>query len=228
MGGAGKLGHGRDGGTPVSRSFNHVVIDDFLPPDLHANLLQHTLANRDQFVPTRVYVDRQGVALDPSHRRSLYCSEGLGALKKPFSELIRSKFPELLQDLGIQPFELSGLEIELAAHGDGSHFSPHVDTVTRAGRDIQSSDRVITTVYYFHFQPQVFRGGQLTLFPLRKGQAFEIEPIDNRLVAFPAFTLHEVKPVVCRDDAFANWRFSVNCWFHRRHNEPAAPAGSPT
>jgi SM-20-related protein len=45
--------------------------------------------------------------------------------------------------------------------------------------------------------------------------AVAVEPEHNRLVAFPAFVPHEVVPISCPGNAFADRRFSINCWLHR-------------
>jgi Rps23 Pro-64 3,4-dihydroxylase Tpa1-like proline 4-hydroxylase len=40
----------------------------------------------------------------------------------------------------------------------------------------------------------------------------DIEPGQNRLVAFPSWAPHEVMPISCPSRRFIDSRFAVNCW----------------
>jgi Rps23 Pro-64 3,4-dihydroxylase Tpa1-like proline 4-hydroxylase len=82
-------------------------------------------------------------------------------------------------------------------------------------------------VYYFHRKPKAFFGGQLRLYPLIKAEAgayvdaeagayVDIEPQSDSVVFFPSWFPHEVLPVHCESGAFADGRFSINCWCHKQ------------
>jgi Rps23 Pro-64 3,4-dihydroxylase Tpa1-like proline 4-hydroxylase len=45
-----------------------------------------------------------------------------------------------------------------------------------------------------------------------------IEPRDNRLLAIPAFAIHEVRPISCPANDFRSARFAVNVWLNRASN----------
>ncbi len=201
--------------TPV-RHFNHLIIDGFLPQQLRDQLLGYTLANAEQFHPTKIanstYTDG---AIDPSFRQSWYCQRGLGELTDAFRDVVKEHSSRLMEELGVSPFQVHGIELELAAHRHGSFFRRHIDTVTRAARDVRSSDRIVTGVYYFHTIPKKFEGGELALAPLGRGEPKLVEPHDNRLVAFASFVPHEVREVVIADNDFSHARFAVNIWLHR-------------
>jgi SM-20-related protein len=107
-------------------------------------------------------------------------------------------------------------ELEMVAHGHGAFFARHIDTFTGSTRAKWNTDRLISLVFYFGLGPRRFTGGELVLHPFVPGAApVAIEPEPNRLVAFPSFAPHEVRPVELAEDSFENARFAVNCWLHR-------------
>lgn len=192
----------------------HLVIDGFLQPALHARLLEHALCSEAHFHPTEIRVEGGG-HYNPDTRRSWACMGGLGPAHDDFLAVVESRRDALLAELGIPPFSPARSELELAAHRDGGFFGPHIDTFTGQLRTGLHSDRVLTMVYYFHRQPKGFSGGALALHPFSKVSPLLIEPVDNRLVAFPSFAMHSVQPIQVPGDAWDNARFAVNCWFHR-------------
>ncbi len=132
--------------------------------------------------------------------------------------------PRAIDALGLAPFALAGLSMEMAAHGDSDFYRRHIDTFT--GSDRAGRDRALTGVYYFHATPKGFSGGELRLHSIRpaeQGGTFaDIEPVHDRLLLFPAWAPHEVRPVSLPDGAFAQSRFAINCWYNR---EAAAATG---
>jgi Rps23 Pro-64 3,4-dihydroxylase Tpa1-like proline 4-hydroxylase len=189
----------------------HVVIDDFLPGGLHDDLLGYVLAREDGFAPAAV---RRG-AVDYSDRRRAWTRPDLGDLRAPFREAIVRHLPQLFAGLGMEPFEPALIELELSAHRNGDFFRPHVDTFVGKQGDEGETDRVVTAVYYFHAQPRGFTGGEFAIHPFGEGEPVIIEPRDNRLLAIPAFAIHEVRPIACPCDAFRSARFAVNVWLNR-------------
>lgn len=189
------------------------LIDGFLSASDHAALLVHALHSEPRFAPATIVSDAsQGY--EAASRIAWYCRDGLGPVETAFRTAVSARLPEILAGIGMKPFALEKLELELAAHPDGSHFTPHIDTMTKNRRALDSSDRVVTMVYYFHAQPRRFRGGELAIYPFDRSAPVEVEPLDNRLLAFPAICLHEVRQVQADPD-FAAARFAVNCWLHR-------------
>jgi SM-20-related protein len=196
----------------------HLVIDEFLPPELHDGLLQYALAHEADFA--RSHVRRDGQAYHSEDRRSWSSAGELDGLKQPFQAAVLEALPSLFATLGIEPFEPHVLEVEMSAHRDGDYFRPHWDTMHSVNRT-RFSDRVITAVYYFHAQPRGFSGGEFAIHPFGEGDPVLIEPRDNRLLAIPAFAMHEVKPIEIAGDDFRSARFAVNAWVHRSR-KPAA------
>ena len=191
-----------------------VVLDAFLEPELHEALLAHALAQSGSTEPTRVY-GGGARTVDPTSRVADLCTHGLGALAGPFVERIMARFEAIVGALGIRPFPVAEAQLEMVAHNDGAMFSRHIDTLTEENRPFGASDRIVSLVYYFHRQPKAFSGGELEVFPILGGTSTLIEPLDNRLIAFPSELPHEVLPVSCPSRAFEDSRFAVNVWLGR-------------
>ena len=140
----------------------------------------------------------------------------LGPLAAMLDARMRIEAPRWTAELRSTPFETSEVELELAAHNDGAHFTLHTDTYARD--QIARGDRMLSAVYYFHRQPMGFAGGALRLHRLNAepGDAgLDIAPDDNSLVVFPSWGPHEVMPVECPSRVFAHSRFALNCWIYR-------------
>lgn len=192
--------------------------DAFLDEHDHGAMLDWTLANRARFKPARIVGDK----VDPE-KRVCETLRGLGpleaVLKRRFTELL----PAILNDTRTKAFALDSIELELAAHGDGAHFAPHMDTFTSEARRRAREagriehDRAISAVYYFYREPKGFSGGELRLHPFDsvggQGGHMDVPPVQNSVVAFPSWVFHEVRPVSCPSGAFEDFRFAVNCWF---------------
>lgn len=195
----------------------------FLAPDERAALLAWSHANEARFAPAQL----RGRAVDPSVRRSLVLRD-LGPLRAVFEARLATLLPTLIEALGLPAFAPSGVELELTAYNEGAHFRLHTDTYTQPPSAARGH-RMVSTVYYFHEEPQGYSGGQLRLHPFGATAASapgsdlafeEIEPEQNCLVAFPSWAPHEVRPVACPSGAFARSRFAVNAWIHRASGEP--------
>lgn len=193
----------------------YVVIDDFLSPGQHDALLAWALEQEGAIARGTLH----GNCLNSEIRRS-WTSRDLGQLKPVLRSRIGEVLPRLLDSVRMASFDGAKIELEMSAHRDGDFYGPHIDTGVSTGRDGLLTDRVVTVVYYFHARPRGFSGGELAIHPFGGGgDPVLIDPKDNRLLAFPAFALHEVKPVHCERDSFAAGRFAVNAWVHR----PRAP-----
>jgi SM-20-related protein len=191
----------------------HTIVPNFLPAEEHARLLRWTLENEGLFVPSRVHT-----GVDERYRRSLVLND-IGPFKMPLAALASKQYKGWIAQMKLPPFDLAGVELELAAHNDGAHFSSHIDTKTAMGGG--GSHRALSAVYYFYREPKAFSGGQLRIYPLGSDGEDEdvfasIEPMQNTLVVFPSSVAHEVMRVSCPSKEFADSRFAVNCWLHIR------------
>lgn len=191
----------------------HMVLQDAFDLTLVEKLLAYVAMREGDFFDTGI--GRNGT-VDNTIRRSRKIRE-FGPLRDAVEAAFRAAVPQAVRALGLAPFELASLSLELAAHGDGDFYRRHIDTFV--GEHRQNNDRVLTGVYYFHNQPKAFEGGELRLYsllPVDKGGSYvDIEPAHNSLLLFPAWAPHEVRAISCPNGAFAQSRFAINCWYNR-------------
>ena len=194
------------------------VYHGFLDSAAHASLLAWALENATKFKTSLVLrgFEQDEARDDPSVRKSLRVGD-FGSMMAVFRQRLLDFVPTLIADLRVTPFEPSKIELELVANNDGAFFKRHVDTFM--GESRQASDRVLSTVYYFHAEPKAFSGGALRLYSFDtkggEGNFVDVEPEQNMLLAFPSWVWHEVLPVNCPSGRFSDSRFNVNCWVHR-------------
>lgn len=207
----------------------HTRLPDFLPPGEHRALLDWALANRHRFAPATVTAGRiDSEERVDSDRRVAGILRDLGPLQPVLRKRLLDALPMIVAGTGSGGPAPRSLELELAAHGDGAHFAPHVDVPIGTGRKPLggragfNDDRLLSAVYYFHAEPKAFTGGELRLFRFgadpaeittAPGDHIDLEPLQNSLVAFPSWAPHEVRRVSCPSRSFANYRFALNAWY---------------
>jgi hypothetical protein len=183
----------------------HLQLFDVLGERANRELLKFAVARRELFTPSRTSNNNDY----PDWRRSGVIYENQFA---PHAELlkhvVRSRLPEVLHVLGIAPFEVAELEIQLTSHNDGQYYHWHTDNSTP-----QTASRTVTFVYYFSSEPRRFTGGELQI---HGPQFATINPVNDSLVFFASAARHEVNPVVCPSRHFEDGRFTVNGWVRRR------------
>lgn len=194
-------------GVEPSRVF---VIDDFLAPQVHQQLMPYALANEARFVDTTTSTSAKG------YRESVVLHDF-----PEFAEIIRKTVrlvqPRVQRELGCAALG-DVIEAQMTSHNDGNYYKVHNDN---GHPDI--AKRELTYVYYFHGQPKAFSGGELKLYDSRVENKFyvaaessqTIEPRDNRIVFFLSRYMHEVLPVRCPSRQFKDGRFTINGWLHR-------------
>lgn len=199
--------------TAFSAPPPHWTIDRAFGADLAARLLAFALERESVFADASV-----GGSASRAVRKTIRSSRvthDFGDLRGELEDRFRGLLPSAISRLRLAPFLLTGLSIELAAHGDGDFYQRHIDTFV--GAAAPRSDRILTGVYYFHVRPRPFTGGDLRLHSLRSaedgGSHVDVEPRHDRLLLFPAWAPHEVRPVSCPGGGFAQSRFAINCWF---------------
>jgi len=189
------------------------VIDTALRTGFANAILGHALASEADFRPATV--SEKLPRIDLTARIALHCKTGLGPHDEEFRSLMMSRFAELCSLSGTTPFDVKNLEIELVAHRDGHFYRRHIDTQTGGNGGFAKSPRLLSCVLYLSREPQAFSGGDIRVFALLGEGERRISPRHNRLIAFSSIAPHEVTPISVPRDAFADARFSVNCWFHR-------------
>lgn len=212
-------------GTNEGARCPHLIFGNVLGADAVAELLQHVARREADFKPAVIRNRRSGERrVDLRQRDCLFLGE-LGPFKPMIDSFIRGSVPKMLAELRLGEAAVEPREFEICAYGDGGHFGVHVDT-----NELIDFVRVLSCVYYFAASPQRFSGGELRLHGLpvlSAGSAavapafVDIAPETDTLVAFPSWMRHEVLPVRLPGGAWADRRFSINCWVLR----PSRAAG---
>lgn len=157
---------------------------------------------------------------DLTVRHSLYLRD-LGEFAGPIKAVVAGIADRAVRALNLSERRVEPQEFEITAYPDGGHIGAHIDT--RAASD---RVRILSCVYYFSATPRPFGGGELRLHGFPKPTAaaeaaaapspyVDIEPETDTLVIFPAWLSHEVQPIRVPSRAWADSRFTINCWIHR-------------
>jgi Rps23 Pro-64 3,4-dihydroxylase Tpa1-like proline 4-hydroxylase len=203
---------------PTALPARCVVLDEFLAPQELENLMRFTLEHEADFSASEVVSPvADGGVVNHEHRRSLVLMD-LAQHQDLILERIKSALPQILDKLGMEEFSISGVEAQITASNDGDFFHFHSDN----GSDRVAS-RYLTFVYFFHREPRQFEGGELRIHDARRedgayvsaGSYQTIVPQQNQIVFFPCELLHEITPVNCASQLFADSRFTLNGWLRR-------------
>jgi Rps23 Pro-64 3,4-dihydroxylase Tpa1-like proline 4-hydroxylase len=195
-----------------------VVLDEFLAPQEVAELMRFTIEHESDFQASEVVcpTSEHGV-VNYDHRRSRVLMD-LGRYQDLLVQRIKTVLPQVLEKLGMPAFEIAGVEAQITSSNDGDYFHFHSDN----GNERVAS-RHLTFVYFFHREPKQFEGGELRIHDahleeglyLPQGSYQTVSPRQNQIVFFPCETLHEITPVKCKSQAFADSRFTLNGWLRR-------------
>lgn len=198
--------------APLRAATQCVVLDEFLAPHELDELFTYVQQHEAEFQSSQVIspTGEPGV-IDYDHRRSRVLMD-LGKHHDLILDRIHGVLPAVLDQLGIEEFPITNVESQITASNDGDFFRAHSDDAQET-----IASRRITFVYFFHREPRPFEGGELRLYDSageeRRG-CQTIVPQQNQIVFFPCPVLHEITPVECRSQAFADSRFTLNGWLH--------------
>lgn len=216
----------------MTESPTFLQMEGFLDPDEYESLLTSVGERLSRMAPSTVTHPEGEYGRDESHRRSRVDMD-LDDIWPLFEDRLLALLPHVRRELGVPYFELGSVERQLTAHGDGDFFAKHVDE-NHPGTD---RSRAVTFVYYFHFEPRGFGGGELRLYDVEERDGVlhpldtftEIEPKANSIVFFGASASHEVMPVSSDSDELRSLRFTVNGWFrHAETGNVALPTPTPS
>jgi Rps23 Pro-64 3,4-dihydroxylase Tpa1-like proline 4-hydroxylase len=189
-----------------------LVIQDFMPPAQHAELVALALATQSQFKPSTT-------AGGSGRRRSSLVLQDDTRIAAIMLPRLNQALIDVARRLDIarapNATGAPAVECQLTAHNDGDFYGMHNDSGA-----VGLEHRTISYVYYFRTSPKPFRGGELRLYEVAvKNGVYDageehwlVEPKDNSAVFFPSHTMHEVLPVSCSSKKFADSRFTVNGW----------------
>ncbi|HEY0301440.1 MAG TPA: 2OG-Fe(II) oxygenase [Rhizomicrobium sp.] len=187
----------------------YLLRPDFLPSNVVAGLFDLVARKERAFVPSRVGRVGEG-AIDVTTRISTILPD-IGSFATTIGERVAPLAAGTAEQLGIAPFKLMRVQIEVAAHGDGAFYARHSDV--QRPDPMTGTVRMLSGVYYFFARPKAFSGGELRLYGANETSFVDVEPVHNACVFFAPQTTHEVMPVSCPSGRFADSRFAVNLWF---------------
>ena len=197
---------------------NCVVLDEFLAPQELEDLTRFTLEHEADFQSSEVYsASAQKGVINDDYRRSRVLMD-LPEQQEIILARIKSVLPQVLEKLGMEEFAIVDTEVQITASNDGDFFLCHDDN----GSDGVAS-RHLTFVYFFHREPRDFEGGELRIHDshlqdgiyVSDGSYQTIVPQQNQIVFFPCELMHEITPVRCSSQSFADSRFTLNGWLRR-------------
>jgi SM-20-related protein len=195
-----------------------VVLDEFLAPQELEGLMRFTLEHESDFSASTVVSPRaESGVVNYDHRRSRVLMD-LAQHQDVMLERIKSVLPQVLDKLGMEEFSIADVEAQVTASNDGDFFHFHSDNGSE-----RVASRYLTFVYFFHREPRQFEGGELRIHDSRlqdgvyvsEGSYQAIVPRQNQIVLFPCEMLHEITPVNCTSQLFADSRFTLNGWLRR-------------
>ncbi len=195
-----------------------VVLDEFLAPQELEELMRFTLEREGDFSTSEVVSpSADGGIVNYDHRRSRVLTD-LEHHEGVMLARIKAVLPQVLDKLGMEKVSIAQIEAQVTASNDGDFFHFHSDN----GSDRVAS-RYLTFVYFFHREPRQFEGGELRIHDARLEQGTYVSagtyrpivPQQNQIVFFPCDLLHEITPVNCRSQQFADSRFTLNGWLRR-------------
>ena len=195
-----------------------VILDEFLAPQEVEELMRFALGHESDFSNSEVVSPSEvnGV-VNFEYRRSRVLMD-LARHQDIMLEHIKAVLPQVLHKLGMEEFSIAGVEAQITASNDGDFFHFHSDNSSQP-----VSSRHLTFVYFFHREPRQFEGGELRIHDARledggyvsQGSYQAIVPRQNQIVFFPCELLHEITPVKCPSQLFADSRFTLNGWLRQ-------------
>src|SRR5215831_17036902 len=197
---------------------NYLVLDEFLAPQELQALTRFTLEHEAEFRASAVYsASAENGVLNYDYRRSRVLME-LGEQEEMILARVQSVLPQVVEKLGMKEFNISGIEAQITASNDGDFFRLHDDNGSEG-----VSARHLTFVYFFHQEPRQFEGGELRIHDahhengryISDGTYQTIVPRQNQIVFFPCELQHEITPVKCSSQRFADSRFTLNGWLRQ-------------
>lgn len=189
----------------------YLVLENFIDPAVHAELLKFVLVREKHFMPSSVSTS------DADYRRSQVLHD-FPQFAGLFRDRARSLQPRLAATFGMGTFPVGDIECQLTASNDGDFFKLHNDNGSP-----DTLEREISYVYYFNNEPKSFTGGEFRIYNSRIANgryecgeaAAVLEPKNNSILFFPSHCHHEVLPVRCPSKRFIDSRFTVNGWVRR-------------
>lgn len=196
---------------------NLLLLEEFFAPAEMNTLWAYAISREADFVASEVLGGHEESRRDDHFRRSRVLFD-VADIYPLVTQRVLDVLPRVIGRLGMAPFTVRQIELQVTASNDSEWFRAHQDS----GHGPVSS-RELTFVYYCHREPRPFTGGELRMFgpfddadqPDAQLRAQTITPAQNSIVFFPSHYLHEVMPTQCASRQFADSRLTYNGWLHR-------------
>jgi hypothetical protein len=199
-----------------------LVLDEFLTADEAADCLEECIRLKPFFRGATVGQGSQN-RIDPGIRQNAVVGldglySGVRENSPLLSHIARRVYSNELNALWHAGYSILDVinygnynESILSRYAAGDYYHKHQDTKFNPDTNEELRNRLVTLVYYVNREPEMFTGGELTLYPSDE-KPVTITPKHNRAVVFPSFMWHGVSGVTLENDAHENGRFSLNRW----------------
>lgn len=192
----------------------YILLASFLA-GAHGDVLREVVGREREFRPATVLpAGADTPEIDERVRKALTLDDP-GPIRDRFVEQLKGALPAALERLGIKPFPVGQIEMQITASGDGDYYRMHSDSDGESTREL-------SFVYFFFGEPRSFSGGELRLFDDRgvsdrahADNSRLVSPRLDSLIMFPSHTPHELLPIRVPSGKFADSRFTINGWIHR-------------
>lgn len=189
----------------------YLIYHDFLDLSVNRQLYSKTLSKEGSFDNTTIFKQNVGKVVNTGWRKSkLLAPQHFVEFRHKLIANINMISPVVFNQLLMDSFPLNDIEMALTCHNHNDFYKPHID-----GGKGKFESRIITFVYYFHSIPKKFYGGELII-QLKDGETKVVEPENNMIIFFDSTLLHAVGPVNCPSMNFADSRFTLNGWLHKK------------
>jgi SM-20-related protein len=194
-----------------------LMFEEFFAPAEMSALWAFAMDREANFTASGVIGRESQTRHDSDFRRSRVLFD-VAEVYPMVTDRVLSVLPYVLGRLGMTPFPVREIELQVTASNDSEWFKAHHDS----GEGVVGN-RELTFVYYCHREPCPFTGGQLRMYgpvddpdsPQAQLGAVTITPVQNSIVFFPSHYLHEVMPTHCQSRQFTDSRLTYNGWLHR-------------
>ncbi len=188
----------------------YMIIDNFLGPDEHQDMLAFALSQEDEFEAGTVEGNE-----NPHRQNKVIMNFAETAQSRLLCNRLLTCLPLFTRELEMPLFPVGQVESQLTASNDGHYYHIHCDS----GAD-ETDHRAVTCVYYLFREPRPFNGGTLRLYDTvyqgdrrdASSSYREVEAVSNRLVIFPSSAHHELMRIRCPSRQFADSRFAITNW----------------
>ena len=190
----------------------YMIVDDFLGPYEHQQLLEFALSQENKFVAGTAEGQET-----PYRNNKVIMDFAESTHSRLLCNRLLTMLPVLTHGLDLPVFPVGQVESQLTASNNGDYYRVHCDAGPNG-----ADHRTVTCVYYLFREPRPFSGGVLRLYDAisqgdrreASSRYREIEAVSNRLVVFHSAAFHELMRIRWPSRQFSDSRFAITNWIH--------------